>query len=325
MDILKNKHHLKLTVTASPHIISEASTSRIMCLVAIALLPSLIASTYFFGPRVLSLTAVCVITSVALEYLFNLILKRPQTVGDYSACVTGMLIAFNLPSNFPYSMAMVGCVVAILVVKQLFGGIGQNIVNPAIAARVVLLVSFPVQMTTWPLPNPIGNQATSSVDGITGPTPLTLWKQGEAVPSNWDLFLGNIGGSMAEISALALLIGFAFLIYKRVVTPIIPVGFVGTVLVFALLTGEDPMFHILAGGVILGACFMATDYVTSPTLPVGQLIFGIGCGLITMVIRLYGNFPEGVSFAILIMNILTPQIDNLSNRLMIRNYERRGQ
>jgi len=325
MDILKNKHHLKLTVTASPHIVSEASTSRIMCLVAIALLPSLAASTYFFGPRALSLTAVCVIASVGLEYLFNVILKRPQTVGDYSACVTGMLIAFNLPSNFPYSLAMIGCVVAIIVVKQLFGGIGQNIVNPAIAARVVLLVSYPVQMTTWPLPLPIAQQATPAVDGLTGPTPLTLWKQGEAVPSNWDLFLGNIGGSMAEISALALLIGFAFLIYKRVVTPIIPIGFVGTVLIFALLAGEDPLFHILAGGVILGACFMATDYVTSPTLPVGQLIFGIGCGLITMVIRLYGNFPEGVSFAILIMNILSPQIDNLSNLLMIRNYERRGQ
>lgn len=325
MDILKNKHHLKLTVTASPHIVSEASTSRIMCLVAIALLPALAASTYFFGPRVLGLTAVCVITSVGLEYLFNVILKRPQTVGDYSACVTGMLIAFNLPSNFPYTMAIVGCVVAIIVVKQLFGGIGQNIVNPAIAARVVLLVSFPVQMTTWPMPIPIAHSATPVVDGLSGPTPLTLWKQGEAVPSNWDLFLGNIGGSMAEISALALLIGFGFLIYKRVVTPIIPIGFVGTVLIFALLTGEDPLFHILAGGLILGACFMATDYVTSPTLPVGQLIFGIGCGLITMIIRLYGNFPEGVSFAILIMNILTPQIDNLSNYLMIRNYERRGQ
>ena len=323
MNILKNKHHLKLTVTASPHIVSEATTSRIMCLVAISLLPALGASTYFFGFRVLSLTAVCVITCVALEFLFNLLLKRPQTVGDYSACVTGMLIAFNLPSNFPFTMAVVGCIVAILVVKQLFGGIGQNIVNPAIAARVVLLVSFPVQMTTWPLP--LAHQTTPVVEGVTGPTPLTLWKQGEAVPSNWDLFIGNVGGSMAEISALALLIGFGFLLYKRVVTPIIPVGFLGTVLLFALLTGEDPMFHLLAGGVMLGALFMATDYVTSPTRPIGQLIFGIGCGVITMAIRLYGNFPEGVSFAILVMNILTPPIDNLANRLMVRNYERRGQ
>lgn len=325
MEILKNKHHLKLTVTASPHIVSAASTSRIMCLVAVSLLPALAASTYFFGLRVLSLTAVCVIASVALEFLFNLILKRPQTVGDYSACVTGMLIAFNLPSNFPYTLAIVGCVVAILVVKQLFGGIGQNIVNPAIAARVVLLVSFPVQMTTWPLPIPIAHQVTPVVEGITGPTPLTLWKQGAGVPSNWDLFIGNVGGSMAEISAAALLLGFGFLIYKRVVTPIIPFGFIGTVVMLALLTGEYPLFHILAGGVMLGACFMATDYVTSPTLPVGQLIFGIGCGVITMAIRLYGNFPEGVSFAILIMNILAPQIDSLANRLMVRKYERRGQ
>jgi Na+-translocating ferredoxin:NAD+ oxidoreductase subunit D len=323
MDILKNKHHLKLTVTASPHMVSEATTAKIMCLVAISLLPALGVSTYFFGFRVLSLTAVCVITCVALEFLFNLLLKRPQTVGDYSACVTGMLIAFNLPSNFPFSMAMVGCVVAILVVKQLFGGIGQNIVNPAIAARVVLLVSFPVQMTSWPLP--LAQQTTSSVEGVTGPTPLTLWQQGEELPSNWDLFLGNVGGSMAEISALALLIGFGFLLYKRIVTPIIPVGFLGTVVIIALVTGEDPLFHLLAGGIMLGALFMATDYVTSPTLPIGQLIFGIGCGLITMAIRLYGNFPEGVSFAILIMNILAPQIDNLANRLVVRNYERRGQ
>ena len=323
MDILKNKHHLKLTVTASPHIVSEATTARIMGLVVLSLLPALGASTYFFGFRALSLTAVCVITCVALEFLFNLLLKRPQTVGDYSACVTGMLIAFNLPSNFPYTMAIVGCVVAILVVKQLFGGIGQNIVNPAIAARVVLLVSFPVQMTTWPLPRT--HQTTPLVEGITGPTPLTLWKQGESLPSNWDLFLGNVGGSMAEISALALLIGFGFLMYKRVVSPIIPAGFLGTVLVFSLLTGEDPMFHLLAGGVMLGALFMATDYVTSPTLPIGQLIFGIGCGAITMAIRLYGNFPEGVSFAILVMNILTPPINNLANQIMVRNYERRGQ
>lgn len=325
MDNFRNKHHLKLTVTASPHMVSEVSTPRIMCLVAISLLPALAASTFFFGFRALTLTAVCVATCVLLEYLFNLTLKREQTVGDYSACVTGMLIAFNLPSNFPYTMAMVGCVVAIIVAKQLFGGIGQNLVNPAIAARVVLLVSFPVQMTTWPTPTSLWNLGNTTLDSQTGATPLTLWKQGEGVPSNLDLFLGNVGGSMAEISALALLIGFGFLLYKRVVTPIIPVSFIGTVFLFALMTGEDPMFHILAGGIILGACFMATDYVTSPTLPLGQLIFGVGCGVITMIIRLYGNFPEGVSFAILFMNILTPQIDSLCKNRLVRNYERRGQ
>jgi electron transport complex protein RnfD len=325
MDNLRNKHHLKLTVTASPHIVSEASTARIMKLVIYSLLPALAVSTYFFGIRVLALTAVCVITSLASEFLFNLLLKRPQTVGDFSAVVTGLLIAFNLPSNFPYDLAMIGCIVAIVVIKQLFGGIGQNIVNPAIAARIVLLVSFPVQMTSWPVPIPIAHQQTPVVEGITGPTPLTLWKQSGIITSNWDLFIGNVGGSMAEISALALLIGFGFLLYKRVVTPIIPAGFFGTVVLFALLSGQDPLFHLLAGGLVLGACFMATDYVTSPTLPLGQLIFGIGCGLITMIIRLFGNFPEGVSFAILIMNILSPQIDNMTTRMMVRRYERRGQ
>lgn len=324
MDQLKNKHHLKLTMTASPHMVSEVGTARIMCLVAIALLPALAASFCFFGFRVLALTGICVAACVVLEYLFNLILKREQTVGDYSACVTGMLIAFNLPPNFPIPMAIVGCVVAIVVAKQLFGGIGQNLVNPAIAARVVLLVSFPVQMTTWTLPTPLW-QAKAAVDAQTAATPLMLWKQGEAVPSNMDLFLGNVSGSMAEISALALLVGFAFLLFKRVVSPIIPLAFIGTVFLFALAVGENPLFHILSGGVMLGACFMATDYVTSPTLPMGKLIFGVGCGIITMLIRLYGNFPEGVSFAILFMNILTPQIDNLCNRQMVRLYERRSQ
>lgn len=325
MDTLRNKHHLKLTVTASPHLVSEMSTSRIMLLVSIALVPALMASFYYFGFRALTMTAVCIITCVVLEYVFNMILKRQQTVGDYSAVVTGMLIAFNLPSNFPYSMAIVGCFVAIVVVKQLFGGIGQNIVNPAIAARVVLLVSFPVEMTSWPVPKPLFQSGTQGVDGVTGATPLTLWQQGEALPSNVDLLLGNVGGSMAEVSALAILIGFIFLMFKRVVSPLIPVTFIGTVFIIAVVTGEDPFFQILAGGVMLGACFMATDYVTSPVLPLGQIIFGVGCGLITMAIRLYGNFPEGVSFAILFMNLIAPQINAFCNNMIVRKYQRRGQ
>ena len=324
MNQLRNKRHLKLIVSASPHMVTDRSTSWTMGMVALSLLPALGASTYFFGLRALTLTAVCVIASVAIEYLFNLVLKREQTVGDLSAVVTGMLIAFNVPANFPFGLAIIGCIVAILVVKQLFGGIGQNLVNPAIAARIVLLVSFPVQMTTWPVPSPMGSDG-AAVDALTGPTPLNLWKQGLELPSTADLFLGNIGGSLAEVSALALLLGFGFLVVKRVVSPIIPLGFMGTVVVFALLAGEDPLFHLLAGGVVLGACFMATDYVTSPTLPLGQLIFAVGCGILTMAIRLYGNFPEGVSFAILFMNVLTPQIEQLSTRMVLRTYERRGQ
>jgi electron transport complex protein RnfD len=325
MDTLRNKHHLKLTVTASPHLVSDMSTSKIMLFVGLALLPALAASTYYFGLRVLTMTAVCIVTCVVLEYVFNMILKRQQTVGDYSAVVTGMLIAFNLPSNFPYTMAIVGCFVAIVVVKQLFGGIGQNIVNPAIAARVVLLVSFPVEMTSWPVPTPLFQSGSQVTDGVTAATPLTLWQQGEALPSNLDLFLGNVGGSMAEVSALAILVGFVFLLIKKVVSPLIPVAFIGTVFIFAVLAGEDPVFQMLAGGVMLGACFMATDYVTSPTLPLGQIIFGVGCGLITMAIRVFGNFPEGVSFAILFMNLMAPQIDAFCNAMIVRKYKRRGQ
>lgn len=323
MNQLKNTRHLKLIVSSSPHMVTNRSTSWTMGMVALSLLPALGASAYFFGLRALTLTAVCVAACVALEYLFNLVLRREQTVGDLSAVVTGMLVAFNVPANLPVSMALIGCVVAIVVAKQLFGGIGQNLVNPALAARIVLLVSFPVQMTTWPVPTPLGSG--EGADALTGPTPLNLWKQGLDVPSNMDLFLGNIGGSLAEVSAVALLIGFAFLLIKRVVSPIIPLGFMGTVVLIALLAGEDPLFHLLAGGVVLGACFMATDYVTSPRLPLGQLIFAVGCGLITMAIRLFGNFPEGVSFAIVFMNVLTPQIELLSTRLMVGVYKRRGQ
>lgn len=324
MNQLKNKRHMKLTVSSSPHLVTGRSTTWTMGMVALALLPALAASVYFFGPRALTLTAVCIISCVAMEYFFNLVLKREQTAEDLSALVTGMLIAFNVPANFPFTLAIVGCVVAIIVVKQLFGGIGQNLVNPAIAARVVLLVSFPVQMTSWPVPSPMFG-SSGVTDAMTGPTPLNLWKQGGDVPPALDLFLGNAGGSLAEVSALALLLGFGFLLVKRVVSPVIPLAFMGTVVLFALLAGEDPLFHLLAGGVVLGACFMATDYVTSPTLPLGQLIFAVGCGLITMAIRLYGNFPEGVSFAILFMNILTPQIERISTRMMVRTYERRGQ
>ncbi|MEG0663165.1 MAG: RnfABCDGE type electron transport complex subunit D, partial [Anaerovoracaceae bacterium] len=222
-------------------------------------------------------------------------------------------LAFNLPSNFPFTLAFVGCLVAIIVVKQLFGGVGKNLVNPAIAARVVLLVSFPSQMTSWPVPR------GSELDTLTGPTPLGILKEGGGeLASNGDLFFGFVGGSLGEVSAIALLIGFAFLLYKKVVSPLIPVCYMGTVVLIALAAGVDPIFHLCAGGVVLGACFMATDYVTSPMLPLGKIIFAIGCGAMTMAIRLFGSYPEGVSFAILFMNVLVPHIDNLCMKLVLR-------
>ncbi|MDD4366521.1 MAG: RnfABCDGE type electron transport complex subunit D [Eubacteriales bacterium] len=308
---MKNKNNLKLIVSASPHLVSGLNTQKIMLYVVIALMPSLVASTWIFGFRAFALTVFCVAACMIFEYIFNLIAKKPQTTKDLSAVVTGILLAFNLPVSLPYWIAAVGCFIAIIIVKQLFGGIGKNIVNPAITARVVLLVSFPAAMTTW--------QATRFAgDAVSGATPLGMIKEGLEVPSNMDLFLGNVGGSMGEVSALALLIGFAFLLFKKVVSPLIPICYLAVVFFFALAAGEDPLFHIFAGGVMLGALFMATDYVTTPVLPPGQIIFGLGCGFITMVIRIWGAYPEGVSFSILLMNILVPHIDRLCDHIIFK-------
>lgn len=307
-----NKAYDNLIVSSAPHLVSEVDTSRIMGTVILALVPSFLVSTYVFGFRVITLTLVCIIACVAFEYLFNKITQRAQTIGDLSAVVTGVLLAFNVPSNLSYIIAIIGCFVAIVIVKGLFGGLGQNVANPAITARIVLLLSFTTQMTTWPLPR--GQQIA---DVVTGPTPLGMLKEGTgALPSNTEIFLGFIGGSMGEVSAIALLIGGLFLIWRRIISPIIPVSFIATVAVIAFAAGQDPIFHIMAGGVMIGAFFMATDYATSPMLPLGKLIFGIGCGFFTMIIRLFGSYPEGVSFAILLMNIITPHIDNFCERRM---------
>jgi electron transport complex protein RnfD len=244
---------------------------------------------------------------------------KRQTIGDMSAALTGVLIAFNVPSNFPYWMAIIGCFIAIIIVKQLYGGVGRNIANPAITARIVLFISFATEMTTWPVPR------MSDIDAATSATPLGVLSEGSAadLPTNMEMFLGFIGGSMGEVSAIALLIGGLFLIWKRIISPIIPACFIGTVFVIALVyygaTGADAfnmaIFHVLAGGVMLGAFFMATDYVTSPIMPLGKVIMGVGCGVITMVVRLWGAYPEGVSFSILLMNICTPLIDQLCIKL----------
>lgn len=297
-----------LIVSSSPHLVDDITTSKIMTYVLIALFPALVVSGIVFGPRAIILTLVCAVSSVLFEYLFNKITKRSQTISDRSAIVTGVLLAFNIPSNFPYWMAIIGCFVAIVIVKCLFGGIGQNFANPALVARIVLFISFATNMTSWPVP---GERIFLASDAKTAATPLGLLQHGDFdnMPSNMSLFLGTIGGSMGEVSALALLIGGLFLIWKKVISPITPVCFIAVVAIFALLAGQDPVFHVCAGGVMIGAFFMATDYATTPITNLGKAIFGIGCGFLTMSIRLFGSYPEGVSFAIVIMNMCTPLID----------------
>ena len=296
-----------LIVSSAPHVVSPVNTSRIMLDVLIALVPAVAMATFVFGMRALLLTAVCAAASVFFEYAVEKILKRDVTIGDLSAAVTGVILSLNLPANLPFWMAVVGCFIAIVIVKQLFGGMGQNFANPAITARVAMFIGFATAMTTWPLP-----VAQQTADAVTGATPLALFAKGLEVPSNSAMFFGTVGGAMGETSALALLIGGAYLLFKKVIEPTIPACFIGTVAVMAILTGNDPIFHVCAGGVMLGAIFMATDYVTSPITTKGKVIFGIGCGLLTMIIRLYASYPEGVSFAILLMNIMTPHIDNLT-------------
>ena len=318
---MEKKTYSNLVVSSAPHIVSNIDTTRIMAMVVMALIPSFLVSIYVFGARVISLTLVCVVSAVFFEWAYNKLMKKRQTVGDLSAVVTGVLIAFNVPAGLPYWIAVVGCFVAIIVVKQLYGGIGKNPVNPAITARIVLFISFATEMTTWPLPR-------MAADATSTATPLGILAEGGGeLPNNMEMFLGFIGGSMGEVSAIALLIGGIFLIWKKVISPIIPCCFIGTVFVFAAIyygvTGDGnalqmAIFHVLAGGVMLGAFFMATDYVTSPLLPMGKVIFGIGCGLITMLIRLWGQYPEGVSFSILIMNCMTPLINNFCQKRMYR-------
>ena len=314
-------YYNNLAVSSAPHLVTTMDTTKTMAMVLIALVPSFLVSIYVFGMRVILLTLVCVVASMGFEWLYNKLMHKKQTVGDLSSAVTGVLIAFNVPSNFPYWMAIIGCFVAIVIVKQLYGGIGRNVVNPAITARIVLFISFATEMTTWPTPS------MSTIDAATSATPLGILKEGSAadLPSNMEMFLGFIGGSMGEVSAVALIIGGLFLIWKKIISPIIPVCFIGTVFVCAFLyycfAGGDlsalhmAVFHICAGGVMLGAFFMATDYVTSPIMPLGKVIMGIGCGILTMVIRIWGSYPEGVSFSILLMNILTPLIDKLCLKL----------
>ena len=300
----------KLYISSSPHFRSKNSTAKIMADVLIALVPVVIASAVIFGLRSLLIVAFCDISCVILEYVSRKIMKRNNTINDLSALVTGTLLALSLPVTINLLFALFGCVVAIVVVKQFFGGIGNNFVNPAIAGRVAMVVSFPTQMTDWSYVNEIIDSissATNSVDAITTATPLA---GGEW--SYLDLFIGNIRGSIGETCVICILMGFAYLLVRRVIKPFVPLCYIGTVAVLAFALGEDPLFHIMSGGVLFAAVFMATDYSTSPLTNKGKIIFGVGCGIITLIIRVFASLPEGVSYAILLMNIITPHIDRLT-------------
>lgn len=289
---------MKLLVTPAPHIRDKDTTQSIMLDVIIALLPALIASVVIFGVRALIVTAVCVIAAVLSEFLFEKGVKKPITIQDLSAVVTGILLAFCLPVDIPLWIAALGGVIAIVVVKQLFGGIGQNFANPAATARVILLIcSFGGAMTTWTL------------DGVSVATPLA---EGAAVPRLTTLFLGLHGGCLGETCSAALLIGGIYLLIRKIISWHIPVAYLGTVAIIYLAGGQDLTLQLLGGGLLLGAFFMATDYTTSPMTNEGKLVYGVGCGVLTMMIRLWGATPEGVSYAILLMNILTPHIDKLT-------------
>ena len=321
-----------LFVSGSPHVHSDESVKKIMWAVVIALLPALVVSVYYFGLPAILVTLVSIGSCLVFEYFIQkFFIKGKSTLNNGSAVITGLLLAFNLPSNLPLQWVVVGAFVAIAIGKMAFGGLGNNPFNPALVGRVFLLISRPVEMTIWPRPIPIWS---FGADAITGPTPLGVMKslaqEGsvsqfpdfvdpttlQTMPNYVQMLFGQMGGSFGEISFIALLVGALFLIFRKVITWHIPVSFIGSAF---LLSGAlylynpacyaNPFFHLITGGLMLGACFMATDIVTSPTSPWGMIVFGTGCGLLTIVIRIFGAYPEGVSFAILLMNALTPLIN----------------
>lgn len=289
-----------LTVSSSPHIKRPDTTRGIMSDVVIALAPAATYGCILFGLRALAVLITSVGVAVLSEFLWNKALKKPNTIKDMSAVVTGLLLGMNLPPTLPLWQAAIGSVAAIIVVKQMFGGLGHNFANPAIAARIMLLVSFPAAMTRFTEP---------VSDAVTSATPLA----GTAGALSFKtLFFGMHAGSIGETSAFLLLVGGMYLVIRRVITPVIPVCFIGTVALLSLIAGENVMLSVFGGGLILGAVFMATDYTTSPTTPLGKAVFAVGCGIITFVIRKFGSLPEGVSYSILLMNILVPHINRFT-------------
>jgi len=300
-----------MTTGVSPHIRSGRTTQSVMLDVIFALCPALIASVVIYGFRALLLTCVSVAACVLLEFVWEKAMKLPVTVSDLSAVVTGMLLAFNVPVGMPIWEMLVGDIAAIILVKMLFGGLGCNFMNPALVGRIVIMFSFTTDMTTYAVPK-VANAITSGVDAVSTATPLTMMDQ-----IGWAdftrLLLGAHGGVIGEVCAAALLLGGIYLIVRKVIKPIIPLCYLGSLLLFSwLFGGAQPVLSLFAGGVLLGAIFMATDYVTSPFTNWGKVIFGVGCGLITAAIRVFGNYAEGVTFAILLMNILVPYINDLT-------------
>jgi electron transport complex protein RnfD len=315
-----------ITISPSPHVYEDTTVKRLMFDVVIAMMPVLAFSVYFFGMGAIIVTLTAVVSCLVFEWLIQkYMLKQEPSITDGSALVTGILLAFNVPTNLPIWIIIVGSLVAIGVGKMSFGGLGNNPFNPALVGRVFLLISFPVQMTSWPVPTGFSNSYT---DAVTGATPLGVMKEGigagesvsalmDKIPSHMELFYGHMGGSMGEIAAVALLLGFAYLLIRKVITWHIPISIIATITIFTGIlwlvnpeSNADPLFHLLTGGVMLGAIFMATDYVTSPMSYKGMWIYGIGIGLITVLIRVFGAYPEGVSFAILIMNAFVPLINS---------------
>ena len=299
----------KLIVSSSPHISSPVKTKNIMLDVIIAMVPALLASVYFFGPRALALVVITVAACVISEYIARKVMKREQTIGDLSAVVTGMLLAFNYPATLPFWIAALGGIVAIVFVKQMFGGLGHNFANPAITARVILLTSFALRMTTWIEPHA---WKAGEVDAVSAATTLGMISSGNTadLPTYMQMLIGERAGCLGETCIIGLLIGGIYLVAKKVISPIIPVCYIATVFVLSAVLGADPVMQILSGGLFLGAIFMATDYVTSPITNKGKVIYAIGCGVITVLIRQFASLPEGVSYSILLMNILTPHIEN---------------
>lgn len=301
-----------LHVSASPHIRDGASTRSIMLQVIIALIPVVLASFFFFGLYGPMLFLFSAGAAVAFEGLARILMKREQTIGDLSAVVTGLLLAASLPAQCPLWILLIGNFVAVVVVKQMFGGLGDNFANPAVTARIVLSVSFAGQMASYTVA-----PAFPSVDLVSQATPLMVAKAGGTLPSYLDLFLGRHAGSIGETSVLALLLGGAYLLLRGIIDIWAPLSFIGTTLLFVSLTGADPLVHLLSGALILAAFFMVTDYVTTPTTLWGKIIFGVGAGLLTGLLRIYSAMPEGVSFAILFMNILTPHIERWTTPMTI--------
>lgn len=311
-----------LNISPSPHFHGKETTRKLMLGVVLALMPSLFTSVFYFGMGAVIVTATSVSACIVFEYLIQrFILKKPVSITDGSALVTGLLLAFNLPSNIPVFVIILGSLVAIGIAKMTFGGLGNNPFNPALVGRVFMLISFPVQMTSWPIP---AGFKTGYIDAVTGATPLAILKEGikngeslsqlmEKIPTTVQMLIGKMGGSIGEVAALALLIGFGYMLYRKIITWHIPVAVIGSVAIFTTIlwlinpeTNANPVFHLLTGGLLLGAIFMATDYVTSPMNKKAMIIYGCGIGILTVIIRVWGAYPEGVSFAILIMNAFVP-------------------